>query len=163
MKIDMSRVQRWWQQRAPRERWMLGVMTTAIAAFVLWYGVMLPARQAVDTAQQRHERATLALLQAEVQLAQLRTLDQRDIAPPVDAAALKAAVLASAQTAGLAVSRERAHGDDGFGIESDAATPPQLFGWLDDLRLRHGLAPATLSVARSEGQLRVQAGFDVAR
>ena len=101
MKIDMSRVQRWWQQRAPRERWMLGLMTAAIAAFVLWYGVMLPVRQAADAAQLRHGRATLALLQAELQLAQLRTLDQRDIAPPVDAAALKAAVLASAQTAGL--------------------------------------------------------------
>ncbi|MDR7194389.1 type II secretion system protein GspM [Luteimonas terrae] len=162
MDAYLQRARFWWHQREPRERWMLGLMAAAIAAFVLWYGLMVPLRKAADAAQLRHERATLALLQTELQLAQLRALDQRDIAPPVDAAALKAAVLASAQQAGLAVSREREHGVGGFGIESDAATSQQLFGWLDALRLRHGLAPATLSVARSEGQLRVQAGFDLA-
>lgn len=163
MQAYTQRFHLWWQQRQPRERWMLGLMTAAIVAFVLWYGLLVPLHKAADAAQQRHERATLALLQAELQLAQLRALDQRDIAPPADAAALKAAVLASAQQAGLAVSREREYGVGGFGIESDAATSPQLFGWLDALRLRHGLAPSTLSVARSEGQLRVQAGFDAAQ
>ncbi|WP_394004704.1 type II secretion system protein GspM [Luteimonas sp. WGS1318] len=162
MQIDKPRVSRWWQQREPRERWMLGLMTAAIAAFVLWYGLLTPLRKAADAAQARHEHATLALLQAELQLAQLRDLDRRDIAPPVDAAALKAAVLASADRAGLAVSREREHGG-GFGIEADAATSQQLFAWLDDLRLQRGLAPSTLSVARSEGRLRVQAGFDIVR
>ena len=47
--------------------------------------------------------------------------------------------------------------------EAESARRAREEGWLDDLRLRHGVAPATLSVARSEGQLRVQAGFDVAR
>lgn len=156
-------LQAWWRQREPRERWMLGVMAAAVAAFVLWYGVLLPLRATRDAAQARHERATLALLQADLQLAQLRTLDQRDVPVPADAAALKAAVLDTARTAGLSVSRERDDGATGFGIEADAATPQQLFAWLDALRLQHGLAPSMLSAAKSEGRLRVQAGFDATR
>lgn len=161
--MDGQRIRTWWQQREPRERWMLGAMVAAVAAFVLWYGVLVPLRAAADAAHGRHDRATLVLLEAELQLAQLQALDQRDITPPGDAATLKAAVLASAGRAGLAVSREREDGTGGFGLEADAATPRQLFAWLDDLRLRYGLAPATLSVARTADQLRVQAIFDAPR
>ncbi len=163
MDARAQRVRHWWRQREPRERWMLGVMVAAVAAFVLWYGVMVPLHAAADAAHQRHARAALALVEAELQRTQLQALDQRDVAPPADAAALKRAVLALASTAGLAVSRERDEGADGFGIEADAATPHQLFAWLDALRQQHGLAPSALSVARSAGELRVQARFATPR
>ncbi|NYZ63902.1 type II secretion system protein GspM [Luteimonas deserti] len=162
MTAAVLRLQSWWRQREPRERRMLGLMVLALAAFVLWYAVLVPLRQARASAQVRYERAALALVQTELQLAQLRTLDQRELAPPEDAAALKQTVMAAAQATGLAVSRERERDQDsgGFGIEVDAASPQQLFAWLDALRQAHGLAPSTLSVAKREGMLRVQAEFD---
>lgn len=150
----------WWQQREPRERAMLALMCAAIAAFVLWYGVFLPLRHARDTAQARHARAAADLAQVQAELAEVADLRERLPAPPADAQALRQAVLASAERAGLEVGRGREDGPDGFGIESEAATPVQLFAWLDDLRLHHGLAPAVLSVARNQDGLRVQARFE---
>ncbi|MCD7098951.1 type II secretion system protein GspM [Stenotrophomonas sp. MMGLT7] len=162
MKARIEQFRLWWQRREPRERLMLGAMCAAIAAFVLWYALFVPLRMARDSAQARHERATLALLQTELELAQLRQLQQRRPPQPADAAALKRAVLDSAGKAALAVSRERDSDPAGFGIEADAASPRQLFAWLDALRNDHGLAPSSLSAARSEGGLRVQAGFALA-
>ena len=60
MDARAQRVRHWWRQREPRERWMLGVMVAAVAAFVLWYGVMVPLHTAADAAHQRHARAALA-------------------------------------------------------------------------------------------------------
>lgn len=153
------RMRQWWNARAVRERWMLGAMAAMLAAFVLWYGLYAPLRQAAETARLRHERAAAELARVRAEAAATTALRERSPARPADAAALRAAVLEAAGQAGLAVARERDDGDGGFGIETDAATPAQLFAFLDRLRLRHGLAPTMLSAAKSEGRLRVQAEF----
>lgn len=150
----------WWRQREPRERAMLAMMCAAIAAFVLWYVAFVPLRHARDAAQARHVRAAADLAQVQAELAGMAELRERLPAPPADAAALAGAVLASAEQARLEIAHGREDDAGGFGIESEAATPAQLFTWLDELRQRHGLAPTTLSVARNQDRLRVQARFE---
>lgn len=150
----------WWQQREPRERAMLAIMCAAIAAFALWYVVFVPLRHARDAAQVRHVRAVADLAQVQAELAGMVELRERLPAPPTDTAALAAAVLASAKQAGLEIAHRREDDVGGFGIESEAATPTQLFTWLDELRQRHGLVPTALSVARNQDRLRVQARFE---
>jgi general secretion pathway protein M len=159
LSTHLATARRWWDARLPRERVLLASMVAMIAAFVIWYGLLAPLRHARQAAQVRHAQATAELLAVRADLAALAALDARLPAPPGEAAQLKSAVLESAATAGLAISRERSETDGGFGIEADEATPPQLFAFLDGLRTRHGLAPSTLSVARNGGGLRVQAGF----
>lgn len=149
----------WWRRRAPRERAMLVLMVAAIAAFVAWYGVLVPLRQAHDDARARHLRAAAELARVQVQLAQLAELEQRFPARPGDREALEKAVRASAAQAGFPIGQARDDGDGSFGVRSEAATPAQLFAWLDALREQHGLAPAALSVARNQDRLRVQASF----
>lgn len=152
-----ARMHPWWDARTSRERWMLGAMAAMLAAFAYWYGLHLPLRGAAEAARLRHDRAAAELARVRSEAAGIAALEERMPARPGDAAALRAAVLAAAAKAGLAVSRER--DDGGFGIEADAASPGQLFAFLDALRQDHGLAPATLSAAKSEGRLRVQAQF----
>lgn len=149
----------WWQQRAPRERAMLTLMCAAVVAFALWYGAFVPLRLARDAEQARHARAATELAQVTAELAGVAELEERLPSPAAGAEALEQAVLDSAKQAGLEIGRGREDGAGGFEIESDAASPAQLFAWLDELRQRHGLAPATLSVARNQDRLRVQASF----
>lgn len=148
----------WWQQREPRERAMLVLMCAAIAAFVLWYGVFSPLRRAGEAAQARHVRAAAELARVRAEVDRIALLQAQLPARPADPAALKQAVLATAAQAGLRIGNAREDGG-GLEIESESATPAQLFGWLDALRREHGLAPAALSVARNQQRLRVQARF----
>lgn len=161
MKQHSDKLQQWWRERESREQWMLTTMLAAITAFALWYGAFTPLRHWRDASLGRHERAAIDLAQVQLELARLQPLRQGPQAP-ADAASLKQAVLDAASASGLAISRQREE-EAGFGIEADAATPAQLFTWLDTLRQQHGLAPSRLSVAKSEGRLRLQAGFDGAR
>lgn len=151
-----------WRQFAPRERAMLALMGVAIAAFVLWYGLYAPLRQAHADARARHVAAAATLAQVRAGLAHLAQLQDQLPAPPSSAEALKQALQASAAGAGLRLDQLREDGSGGLELESGAATPAQLFGWLDALRREHGLAPATLSVARNRQRLRVQARFEPA-
>lgn len=151
-----------WRKCAPRERAMLALMGVAIAAFVLWYGAYAPLRQAHADARARHAAAAASLAQVQAELSHLAQLQDQLPAPPASAAALKQALQASAATAGLRLDPLREDGSGALGLESSTATPAQLFGWLDRLRREHGLAPATLSVARNQQRLRVQARFEPA-
>lgn len=155
----MNRMSDWWQQRDPRERVMLTVMCVAIAAFLLWYGAFVPLRHARDAAQARHVSAVAELARVQAELAQLSELRDRLPAARVDAGTLQNAVLASAAQAGLQIGNERSDDSGALEIDSDGATPAQVFGWLDALHAQHGLSPASLSVARNQDRLRVQARF----
>lgn len=152
-------VRAWWHQREPRERTLLAVMGVAIAAFIAWYGVWAPLQRLRDAAQTRNAAAAAELEQVRGELAALAALQGRMPARPGDAAALKKVVIESAGKAGLAISRERPNGTGGVDVECDAVTTQALFAWLDALRVNHALAPTSLSVAKSEDRLRVQASF----
>ena len=156
---SLSGVRAWWGQRAPREQAMLAVMCMAIAAFVAWYGVWTPLQRIRDAAQARHAAAAAELAQVKAELTAMAALQGRLPPRPGDAAALKQAVLDSAGKVGLAISRKRANGTGGVDVECDAVTTQALFAWLDALRVNHALAPTSLSVAKSEDRLRVQASF----
>ncbi|WP_101925368.1 MULTISPECIES: type II secretion system protein GspM [Luteimonas] len=155
----VARIAAWWRERQPRERAMLGVMAVLVAAFVYVYGLLLPLRQARDTAQLRQQDAATALADARANAASLATLDSTMPVPPADAATLRTAVLDGAARAGLGITRESTGDDGSLVIEVETATAGQLLGFLDALRQRYGLAPTTLSAAATDGQLRVQAAF----
>jgi len=57
------------------------------------------------------------------------------------------------------VARQRNDDAGTLQIGIDAVAAPALLGWLDGLRQRHGIAPATLDITEHNGALRVQAGF----
>lgn len=148
-----------WQRCSPRERAMLAFMGVALAAFVAVYGLFLPLRQARDTARQRQATAAMELATVQLELNRLQARAARAPAPNQPALDPRTAVLEVARNTGLVIERQRPRADGGFGIETDAVLPAQLFAWLDGLRLGHGLAPERLSVAAHDGRLRMQAEF----
>lgn len=140
----------WWQQREPRERLMLGTMVLAIAAFVAWYGVFVPARHWRDAAQRRHDQAAAELLGVRQELATLRA--------SAGPARSGDQLLASAHAAGVRVARQQAGDAGGVVLEIDDVAAAQLFAWLDALHA-DGIAPRTLDIRRDGTQLDASVGF----
>ena len=154
----ITALRRWWQGREPRERAMLATMAAMLAAFAWWYGLLWPLRSLYDAAQARHDHAAAALQAVEAEVAALGGhAGARSAAPGGEA--LQRLLLDSTREAGLAASRQRTAPDGSVVLEFERVASPALFGWLGGLVDTHGIAPASLRVERTDGQLRVEAGF----
>lgn len=156
--FDTARLADWWQAREPRERRMVAVMLAALAAFVLWYGVIAPLRQARDDARARHADAVAAVQEIERALVRIEASAAR--LPPAPAGdAFATAIVDSAGAAGVAISRQDDSGDGMLVIAIDAVAAPTLFAWIDTLRREHGIAPLALQVDKRDGRLRAELRF----
>ena len=147
-----------WRARAPRERLMLAVMLGAIAAFLYWYGGVVPLRKLAVAAEARYEREVGSLVALREAIAAIRAAREATPDPPAGEA-YAAAILASAPAAGVSVSRQRPHGDGGLAVGIDAVDAPALFAWLEALRSTHGIAPDRLDAGRRDGRLHAELAF----
>lgn len=154
----VERVQTWWRGRDRRERAMLVAMLLMLGAFAWWYGLLWPLRALREGAQSHYDRAVAELQAAEAGVAALGARG-RALPLPANAEALQRRILDSARDAGLAPSRQRADAGGAFQVEFDRVAAPALFAWLETLRREHGVAPASLRVARADGSVRAEAGF----
>lgn len=148
----------WWQDRAPRERWMLSIMCVAIAAFVAWYAVLAPLQALRQRAADRHAAAVMDAAEIERGLGAIAAADA-DGPARVPADTLHQLVTNSAGAAGISFDRREADADGGLDITIDAVAAATLFNWLDGLRLEHGVAPVRVEAERREGRLRAQLRF----
>ncbi|KGM56515.1 hypothetical protein N799_03620 [Lysobacter arseniciresistens ZS79] len=148
-----------WDTFAPRERAMLALMAVAVAAFVLWLGVLRPLQARADAAVRDHRRAAADHAELAAAIRAIREL-QADRPAITTGDAFTRAVLESATAAQVPVTRQRS--DAGLlVIGIDAVAAPALFGWLDGLRNRHGIAPASLDIGKRNGSLRAEVAFQL--
>jgi general secretion pathway protein M len=153
----MSALQTWWQGRNRRERIMVSVMLAAIAAFLAWYGVLSPLRQARDAAQARYLRAAAALEETDAALALLA--EPRNSPPVARGQAYAEIIVDSAGAAGVAIARRDADADGGLVLGIDGVAANTLFAWLDALREKHGVAPIAIEIDKRDGRLRAELRF----
>lgn len=148
----------WWQDRAPRERWMLSIMCAAIAAFVAWYAVLAPLQAMRQRAADRHAAAVMDAAEIERGLEAIAASEASGAAR-VPAAALHQLVTDSAGAAGINFDRREVAADGGLDVTIDAVSSGTLFNWLDGLRPEHAVAPMAVDVERREGRLRARLRF----
>lgn len=137
---------------------MLAVMFATIAAFLYWYGGVVPLRKLAASAEARYDREAESLMALRDTLAAIRASREATPRPPAGEG-YSTAILASAPAAGVSVSRQRAHGDGGLAVGVDAVDAPALFAWLEALRSTHGITPDTLDVGRRDGRLHAELAF----
>lgn len=147
-----------WQARHARERRMLVVMAAAMAAFLYWYGGVMPLRKLAAGAESRSERAAARLAAVRGDLSALAAARESLPAAP-DGAAYAATILETAGAAGVSVSRQRARGAGGLATGIDGVEASALFSWLDTLRTAHGIVPDTLDIGRRGGRLQAEVAF----
>lgn len=149
---------RWWQEREPRERRMLGLMFAAIGGFVLWVGVVMPLQRVRDEALANRDRAANELREVVAAIGRIEALQSRQPATPTGDAFART-ILDAAVAAEVPVSRQRLDDAGILTVGIDAVAAPALLGWLGGLQREHGIAPTTLDIAERNGRLQVQVGF----
>ncbi len=153
-------MERWktlWDERSPRERWMLGVMFALLAAVVLWLGVVRPLDLAQRSAREALSEATdrNAAIRAKAKL--LKSLP-RGATAASSGTPLDQFVGQSAGEAGLTLERAQAQGADRMDIAIASVRPVALFTWLAGLEAQ-GVRVETMSARPSPtaGSISVQA------
>jgi len=146
-----------WDERSPRERWMLGAMFVLLGGFLLWFAILYPLTSATSAAQARFDRATLDAGQVAAAAADLRA-SARDSAPPLGTT-LPLAVSQSAEAAGFTLAALDPQPDGAVSIAIPAAKGAALFGWIAMLS-RQGIRVERMTVrSNPDGSLGVEAGL----
>ena len=154
-----SRVRESWASLAPRERTMLAVMALAIAAFVLWLGIVRPLQDFAGDATQRAQRAAGDLREVQARVRDIRAMEANRPAPP-SGERFAPAIMDAAAVGQVAIARQRI-GDGGvLEVGIDAVAAPALFGWLEALRTGHSITPASLEVRERNGALQAEVSFN---
>jgi general secretion pathway protein M len=124
----------WWGERSPREQWMLGAMAAAIAAFLMWFAVLMPLASGLERARARHNQAVVDLATVRGKASALKAILAKPALPL--GAPVPAFVNQSAGEAGFTLSRIDPVGTNGVAIAIVAAKSPALFDWLNSLDAR---------------------------
>lgn len=134
----MSGLRTWFTGRSPRERRLLLVAAALAVVTAIWGGVVIPVRDGLSSARERHAGAVdrLGVTMARVDL--LRRVGRR----PSLAGDLVSLVRAEADAAGFALATVDAEGADRVRATIQSARPGALAGWLARLEARGVLVEA---------------------
>jgi general secretion pathway protein M len=130
----MAQFRNWWGERSPREQWMLSLMVTTIAAFLVWFAVLMPLAKGLERARTRHNQAVVDLTTVRGKAAALKAIRAKPA--PLLGAPLPTFISQSGGEAGFTLSRADPVGTNGVAISIVAAKSPALFDWLNSLDAR---------------------------
>jgi general secretion pathway protein M len=138
----MKDLRTWWQQRAPRERLLLGLGTACVLLALVWWLAVAPPWQTLRSAPAR-------LAQLEAQAAQMRSAQ-------AEAKRLRALPAPSAQDARRQVAditREQlgaraqvAWSGESAQVRFEAVAPEALARWLQAVRLQAYATPVQMQI-----------------
>ncbi|WP_374942805.1 type II secretion system protein GspM [Sphingomonas sp.] len=134
----MSGVRAWFATRSLRERRLLLVAAALAALTLLWGGIVLPVRDALSSARERHADAVDRLGATIARVDRLNAVRRR---PPVTGD-LTEIVRAEAADAGFALATADADGAGRVRATIQSARPGALAGWLARLESRGVLVDA---------------------
>jgi general secretion pathway protein M len=139
--IDSARA--WFDGRTMREQRMLGAMVLVIALCVVWLLVVQPLWTWKAEAAERRVQAETDLAFVQRQVGVLPKATATSDGPAIEPLAVQAA-----QTAGLTiVTGMDATGT--FGFTAANVSSAALFGWLAELKSRHGIDAVRLDIVEN--------------
>ena len=153
----MERMKGLWDDRSPREQWMLGVMVAMLAVVILWVGVLWPLQAGQRSARDALAQATDRNADIRTKVKLLKSLP-RNAATSAAVAPVDQLIGQAAGEAGLTLERAQAQGANRVEIAMASVRPVALFSWLAALEAQ-GVRVDTISARPSatQGSLSVQA------
>ena len=153
----MERMKALWDDRSPREQWMLGVMVAMLAVVILWVGVLWPLQAGQRSARDALAQATDRNADIRTKVKLLKSLP-RNAASGAAVAPVDQLIGQAAGEAGLTLERAQAQGANRVEIAMASVRPVALFSWLAALEAQ-GVRVDTISARPSatQGSLSVQA------
>lgn len=163
MNAALLRLQQWFTQLAPRERWLVTAAAAVVGVTVLYVGLWEPL---VKAQQRRSDQLQEARALAS-RIEQLAVQAQSHRGGPV--ADLSVSILSAVdQTARSGAldkqpSRIQPEGDKEVKVWIDGVSFDSLMRWLDDLQKRYGIRAQNAELERSETPGLVNAQFSLVR
>ena len=153
----MERMKSLWDERSPREQWMLGIMVALLAVVTLWLGILWPLQAGQRSAHDALAQATDRNADIRTKVKLLKSLP-RNAATGAAVAPLDQLIGQAAGEAGLTLERAQAQGANRIEIAMASVRPVALFSWLAEIE-GQGVRVDTISARPSAtaGSLSVQA------
>ena len=128
----MTGLRAWFAERSLRERRLLLVAAALAAVTLIWGGIVIPVRDGVASARERHAGAVDRLGTTIARVDLIRRVGRR----PALAGDLVTLVRSEADQAGFALATIDAEGADRVRATVQSARPGALAGWLARLEAR---------------------------
>lgn len=163
MKAALARLQQWFIQLAPRERWLVTLAASVVGLTLLYVGAWEP----LVNAQQRRATQLQEARALASRIEQLAAQVQSHRGGPV--ANLSVSILSAVdQTARNGVldkppSRIQPEGDKEVKVWIDGVSFDSLMRWLDELQKRYGIRAQSAELERSETPGLVNAQLSLVR
>lgn len=149
-------IQRYWNDRSPRERILLAVMLALLGLTILWFGIVGPLQSTLKDARLRHSEALdrNAAIHAKVDLlARVPPAGRTALSGPVDQF-----ITQSAADAGFTLERIQAQGAGQVDIAIASARPGAFLAWVHALEGQGvRIESITAQPAATAGSISVQA------
>jgi general secretion pathway protein M len=140
----------WFEARAPRERWLLGVAATLSALVIVVYGMLFPAMSALSTARNDLNAAVEKRGRIEAKLASFRgAASGSPVAPIATGQPLQAMVKDSAESAGFELAEVNANGSNGVRFRMASVKAGALLAWISRLETQ-GLELSEIQLRKTE-------------
>jgi general secretion pathway protein M len=156
---------RWWNERTARERAIIALGASVLAAMLLFQGALKPLWALRASAEQSHAAAVAYLSDVEVAARAARTLKAAaSTRSPLLDGGVRATAAATAQAAGLAIARLQPLNDGAVEFWLEDASSPQVFSWLVALSETYGIVVVKADLRRgsSDGKVRANVALSAA-
>lgn len=144
MKTLFAKAQAWFDGRTVREQRMLAVMLAVIALCVVWLLIIQPLWTWKSEAADRRARAKIDLAYVAAQTSGASTVP----AAPASGSAIEPLALQAAEASGLTITTGM-DASGAFGFRAANVSSAALFGWLAELKARHGVEAVRLDIVEN--------------
>lgn len=124
----MTGLRTWFAGRSLRERRLLLVMAALALVTLVWAGIIIPVRDGLSSARERHQAAAVRLGETQAAIDSIKTI--RALRTPPLAGALPDVVRAEAEQAGFALESLDPQGTQRVRTTIRSARPGALTAWL---------------------------------
>jgi general secretion pathway protein M len=124
----MTGLRTWFAGRSLRERRLLLVMAALALVTLVWAGIIIPVRDGLSSARERHQAAAVRLGETQAAIDSIKTV--RALRTPPLAGALQDVVRAEADQAGFALETLEPQGAQRVRTTIRSARPGALTAWL---------------------------------
>lgn len=154
----------WWMERTERERWLLAGVGGLLALLMLWQFFYRPVVDYHRDAEQSYAAAQDRLEDMQQAASQVAALQGRSSGEARDAGgqSTRSLVMASAQAAGLAVTRLQPGEDDSLTVWIDDADARLVYDWLVALQEKFGVSVQKASLSANDGAATIRAQLQLA-
>ena len=128
----ISVIGHWWNEREPREKFLVAIAIFLSLVLGLWFGAVSPILENKADAQRDLTRVAEERVLIDRALLSLRPAGQGSAGPATDNDAFRSTVTRAAQQRGLAITRLQSGPAGTLQLAFSDVVPAEIYAWLND-------------------------------